>query len=467
MLQPYYSTFTSNATITVTSAGSLGVGLTMSGTALGIQGQGVTLDNNGRIDPFTLGTTRSIASNGVAFTAAGGSMQTIINRANGIIGGASGDHAPTLTDLTGLALAVQNGPLGTTTIENQKDGKITAGIIASSTRAVLDAPVIAAYGGGQVNITNDGTIIGRVALQGPIMPGAPGNTFINAGSIQGSVSMGAGGVNVFTARSGSSVTGIGNPLDQYVGSAPGLRFIAPGKVDGGGAGSTLVLEDPAGNGLSNNVSSSTYTNFDNLTVNSGNWRLTDGPLVMPSGAVTLKGGVATVDNNGVFGTGVINAQGGSIASSVFRSTLANDIVLGTGGLTTSDANQLVLSGKLSGTGGLTVAGTGQVTLGGANDYSGGTTVQTDATLLGDNGSLQGNIHNNGRLFFMQSSAGTYGGVLSGTGTVNKNDAGTLTLTGANTSTGTFAVNGGTLAIGAGGSLSSSAKVWLGPTPPST
>ena len=93
-------------------------------------------------------------------------------------------------------------------------------------------------------------------------------------------------------------------------------------------------------------------------------------------------------------------------------------MLGTGGLTTSDANQLVLSGKLSGTGGLTVAGTGQVTLGGANDYSGGT-VQTDATLLGDNGSLQGNIHNNGRLFFMQSSAGTYGGVLSGTGTVNK------------------------------------------------
>ncbi|WZB63413.1 hypothetical protein WJ970_11180 [Achromobacter xylosoxidans] len=139
-LQPYYSTFTSNATITVTSAGSLGVGLTMSGTALGIQGQGVTLDNSGRIDPFTLGPTRSIASNGVTFTASGGSQQTIINRANGIIGGASGDHAPTLTDLTGLALAVQNGPLGTTTIENQKDGKITAGIIASSTRAVLDAP---------------------------------------------------------------------------------------------------------------------------------------------------------------------------------------------------------------------------------------------------------------------------------------------------------------------------------------
>ena len=88
--------------------------------------------------------------------------------------------------------------------------------------------------------------------------------------------------------------------------APGLRFIAPGKVDGGrqhaGAGRS------GGQRPANNVSSSTYTNFDNLTVNSGNWRLTDGPLVIPSGAVTLKGGVATVDNNGVFGTGVIDAQ---------------------------------------------------------------------------------------------------------------------------------------------------------------
>ena len=278
--------------------------------------------------------------------------------------------------------------------------------------------------------------------------------------------MGAGASNVFTMQSGSSVTGSSAEANLTVLGTPGLTFVKPGKVDGGGPNSTLVLEDPAGNSLANNVSSSTYTNFGNLTVNSGNWRLTDGPLAIPGGAVTLKGGVTTVDNNGVLGTGVIDAQGG-IASSVFRATLANDIVLGTGGLTTSDANQLVLSGKLSGTGGLTVAGTGQVTLEGANDYGGGTTVQTDATLLGNSGSLRGNIHNNGQLFFMQSGAGTYGGVLSGTGAVNKNDAATLTLTGANTSTGTFAVNGGTLAIGAGGSLSSSATVWLGPTPPST
>ena len=408
-----------------------------------------------------------IASSGVAITSNAISTHTITNRAGGIISGVSGDYAPLLTDLTGLALAARNNASGVTKITNEAGGSIQAEVIDNILRTGQDAPVIATYGGGQAQIINNGSIVGRIAMQAPSAPGGPGNTFVNAGTIVGSVSMGAGASNVFTMQSGSSVTGSSAEANLTVLGTPGLTFVKPGKVDGGGPNSTLVLEDPAGNSLANNVSSSTYTNFGNLTVNSGNWRLTDGPLAIPGGAVTLKGGVTTVDNNGVLGTGVIDAQGGGIASSVFRATLANDIVLGTGGLTTSDANQLVLSGKLSGTGGLTVAGTGQVTLEGANDYGGGTTVQTDATLLGNSGSLRGNIHNNGQLFFMQSGAGTYGGVLSGTGAVNKNDAATLTLTGANTSTGTFAVNGGTLAIGAGGSLSSSATVWLGPTPPST
>ena len=120
--------------------------------------------------------------------------------------------------------------------------------------------------------------------------------------------MGAGASNVFTMQSGSSVTGSSAEANLTVLGRPACRASAPGKVDGGGPNSTLVLEDPAGNSLANNVSSSTYTNFGNLTVNSGNWRLTDGPLAIPGGAVTLKGGVTTVDNNGVLGTGVIDAQ---------------------------------------------------------------------------------------------------------------------------------------------------------------
>ncbi|MBR8653872.1 autotransporter domain-containing protein [Achromobacter sp. Marseille-Q0513] len=460
-MQPTYNSTGNDTTITVTSTGSLGVLVATGGTALTVQGRNTSVDNAGKIDALLLGPVLPAASSGIVFTSAIESRQNIGNRANGLIRGAIGLYSATMPDLAGLAIAVRNAPLGVTTISNQKDGLISAGIIAGVTRGAFDAPVIAAYGGGQVQVTNYGTIVGRIALEAPSGSNTPGNTFTNAGNIQGSLSMGAGGNNVFKALPNSSVTGASGNGDQLVAGQSGLRFVRPGRVDGGGAGSTLVLDDPAQNGISTNISGWTYVNFGKLTVNDGNWRLADAPLTTSGGDVTLKGGVVTVDDSGVLGTGVINAQGGRIASSVFRSTLTNDIVLGAGGLTTSDANQLVLSGKLSGTGGLTLAGTGQVTLGGANDYSGGTTVQTDATLLGDSGSLQGNIHNNGQLFFMQSSAGTYGGVLSGTGTVNKNGAGTLTLTGANTTTGTFSVGGGTLAIGAGGSLSSNATVWLG------
>ena len=228
-------------------------------------------------------------------------------------------------------------------------------------------------------------------MQAPSAPGGPGNTFVNAGTIVGSVSMGAGASNVFTMQSGSSVTGSSAEANLTVlGTRPDVRqarqgrrrrpqqHAGPGRSGGqqpgqqrlefdlhqlrqpdrqqrqlapdrrpagipGGAvtlgrrhhrrqqrrtrhrrhrrAGGLVLEDPAGNSLANNVSSSTYTNFGNLTVNSGNWRLTDG-RAGPGGAVTLKGGVTTVDNNGVLGTGVIDAQGGGIASSVFRATLA-------------------------------------------------------------------------------------------------------------------------------------------------
>ena len=49
---------------------------------------------------------------------------------------------------------------------------------------------------------------------------------------------------------------------------------------------------------------------------------------------------------------------------------------------------------------------------------------------------------------------TYGGVISGTGTLTKSGAGTLTLTGANTYTGGTTISAGTLQIGNGGTTGS-------------
>ena len=103
----------------------------------------------------------------------------------------------------------------------------------------------------------------------------------------------------------------------------------------------------------------------------------------------------------------------------------------------------IYAGALSGTGALTVQA-GGVILTGANSYSGGTTVSGTGILQGNTTSLQGNILNNASVIFDQGGTGTYGGVVSGTGSLTKAGAGTLTLGGANSYSGGTLVSGGTL-----------------------
>ena len=56
--------------------------------------------------------------------------------------------------------------------------------------------------------------------------------------------------------------------------------------------------------------------------------------------------------------------------------------------------------------------------------------------------------------FNRSDALTYGGVISGTGSLTKSGTGTLTLTGDNTYTGGTTISAGTLQIGNGGTTGS-------------
>ncbi|WP_051356343.1 autotransporter outer membrane beta-barrel domain-containing protein [Azorhizobium doebereinerae] len=87
-------------------------------------------------------------------------------------------------------------------------------------------------------------------------------------------------------------------------------------------------------------------------------------------------------------------------------------------------------------------------------YTGGTTINSGATLQlgngGTSGSVLGDIADNGALVFDRSDALTYGGVVSGTGSLTQAGTGTLILTGANTYTGGTTISAGTLQIGDGG-----------------
>src|SRR5260370_24020142 len=73
---------------------------------------------------------------------------------------------------------------------------------------------------------------------------------------------------------------------------------------------------------------------------------------------------------------------------------------------------------------------------------------------GTSGSITGNVADNGTLAFDRSDAVTFGGVISGTGSLVQLGSDTLTLTGNNTYSGGTTISTGTLQLGNGGTSGS-------------
>ncbi|MFZ4288163.1 autotransporter-associated beta strand repeat-containing protein [Variovorax sp. HJSM1_2] len=157
-----------------------------------------------------------------------------------------------------------------------------------------------------------------------------------------------------------------------------------------------------------------------------------------SGATTVSNGILQVGNGGTTGTG------------------------GTGTLTVNTpgtlafnrSNSVTFGGVISGTGTVAQNGSGTTVFTGDNTYTGGTSINAGTLQLGSGGttgSIVGNVSNNGALSFNRNATYTYGGVVSGSGSVEQR-LGTLTLSGANTYAGGTAFNGGVLQVAGDGNL---------------
>jgi autotransporter-associated beta strand protein len=99
-----------------------------------------------------------------------------------------------------------------------------------------------------------------------------------------------------------------------------------------------------------------------------------------------------------------------------------------------------------------------VVLTGADTYSGGTTISAGFLSIGNGGttgSIVGNVTDNGTLVFDRSNSVTFGGTISGSGSVVQAGAGTLTLTATNGYQGNTNFASGTISVAADANLGAS------------
>ncbi|MGO4700633.1 autotransporter-associated beta strand repeat-containing protein [Dyella sp. 2RAB6] len=193
--------------------------------------------------------------------------------------------------------------------------------------------------------------------------------------------------------------------------------------------------------------------------NSGNdnWTVTDGSINAPyqdasfaifsgtGGTVTVDGSLGAVNSGGMqFAVDGYRVQGDSIALGA-----APTIIRVGDGTTAGTGMTATIASVLTGTGGMTKSDLGSLVLAGDNTYSGGTTITGGVLQLGEGGSagsIVGDVADNGTLAFNRSDSYAFGGLVSGSGALVQKGSGTAVLTGANSYTGTTAVQSGTLLV---------------------
>ncbi|TWD48950.1 outer membrane autotransporter protein [Agrobacterium vitis] len=295
----------------------------------------------------------------------------------------------------------------------------------------------------------------------------------------------AGTSATVTLSNGGQITGLQGTLGDLAGSSGSMT------ITGSGAKWSAFVD--------NSVTYSGFLNVGrlgtgNLTVSNGGMvsgeRLYIGNEVGSEGTVTLNGhdtrlqmnnnlyvgsegtGTLTLSDdaqisaatikigylNGSTGTLNVGAASGQTAAAA-GTINTSEIVLGAG------ASKLVLN-HTSNSFGLSanITGSGQVNqlngitiLTGANTYTGGTTISGGTLSIGNGGtagSIAGNITDNASLVFNRSDDVQYANIISGTGSVTKAGAGTLTLTGTNSYTGGTTVSAGILQLGNGANTGS-------------
>jgi fibronectin-binding autotransporter adhesin len=286
--------------------------------------------------------------------------------------------------------------------------------------------------------------------------------------------------------------------DLGVAAQPVLNTtVSPGAVTFNSAGNYLL----SGTGAINGGGGLTKAGNSILTITTTNGYI--GVTAINGGTVSVNmftnAGIAQPLGAGSTASGNLTFNGGQLQYTGDNSSSTRGATINSGGGTVdvvAGTTTLSINGAIAGSSGgaLTKIGNGTLALGGANSYNGSTFVNvgtlsssgaipdTSATVLADFGGVSlnllandtigslagggangGNITLNGfRLTHGGDNANTtYGGVISGTGGITKVGAGTHTLIGANSFTGSFFVKNGRVEIDSGGGINTTAFQSIG------
>jgi fibronectin-binding autotransporter adhesin len=378
--------------------------------------------------------------------------------------------------ITGTTGITKTGT-GTLTISNTGGNDFTGAILiqggtvsTGADNVLPDAGAITAATGGTFNLQNRTDTVGTVNITG-------GNVIVGSGALTASV-----------------INATGGSLDAGSGSITAAILTVNGATATAGTGTitATTLNVDGGSSIGGAITATTI-NLINGTLSSGN--ITPTALIAQQGTINANiGGAATLTKNGSGALTINSANTYSGATTINEGTvlITNGSALGsTAGNTTVGGAGGTSAASLQLSGGITVAepielrgrrGTGTLTFnfnphiinvsgdntlsGDFNLATGGTlyTVQSNAGKLTLTGNISNNIAattNTRELYLRGASTGEITGSINNSATVdpigvNKEDAGTWTLSGASNFSGGTKVKAGTLVVANGDALGTGA-----------
>lgn len=413
------------------NAGSTGT-LTLAGTGSSGLNSGATIIGNAGTGTLNINTGASYTSVGCDLGESNGSNGTLNVT----------DVGTTFTNFGTLLIAV-NGT-STATLSNGSQTSTSNAVIANGATAV-----------GILNLNSTGVNRGLLKTGG--LTGGAGNSTLN---FNGGVLQAAGTNLLFL--SGLSAVNIG-PNGAFIDSQI-FNITIPQSISGVGG---LTKQ-----GTSRLILNGTNTFGGDITISDGTLQGTIGsslptatPNVIDNGifiidhapnttyAANISGTGSLVKNSGgnltlAPASGTNSYQGGTTISAGTIITTATGIgtgpVLNNASLVFDQTTTSSFGGNITGTGSLTKQGTGTTILTGSNSFSGGTTISVGTLQVNSTSIGTGPIIDNASLVFDQATTGSFNVNISGSGTLTKQNAGTLILGGTNTYLGGTIITGGVL-----------------------